>query len=384
MSFYDIYSQNKDLNLEKVFSSISPASILESLKENNLDTKQFLDLLSPQAENNLESMAQRAHAITKNYFGNTIQLYAPLYLSNYCDNSCLYCGFNLNNNIRRRKLTLEEVEKEAQFISSSGLKHILILTGESRLKSSVGYLQDCVKVLKKYFTSISIEVYPLAENEYARLVVQGVDGLTIYQEVYDEQVYARMHISGPKKDYKFRLDAPERGARAKMRSISIGVLLGLGDWRREVFFLGLHAKYLQDNFPDVEIGISVPRIRPQGRGLASNIQNHQPQVSGFKPIFQVSDRNIVQMILALRIFLPRLGITISTRENPEFRENLISLGITKMSAGSATSVGGHTLYREEKEESSQFEIQDQRTVSQIKAVLERKGYQPVFKDWLNM
>lgn len=382
MSFYDIYSQNKNLDLEKAFSAILPASILGSLNGNNLSTEQFLGLLSPQAENNLESMAQRAHAITKNYFGNTIQLYAPMYLSNYCDNSCLYCGFNLNNNIRRRKLTLEEVEKEAQFISSSGLKHILILTGESRFKSSVGYLQDCVKVLKKYFTSISIEVYPLAENEYARLVVQGVDGLTIYQEVYDEQVYARMHISGPKKDYKFRLDAPERGARAKMRSISIGVLLGLGDWKREAFFLGLHAKYLQDNFPDVEIGISVPRIRPQGRGLASNIQNHQPQVSGFKPIFQVSDRNIVQMILALRIFLPRLGITISTRENPEFRENLISLGITRMSAGSATSVGGHTLYREEKEESSQFEIQDQRTVSQIKTVLEKRGYQPVFKDWL--
>ncbi|MEI6831341.1 MAG: 2-iminoacetate synthase ThiH [Candidatus Omnitrophota bacterium] len=370
MSFYDVYSQNKGLNFKKAFSSVSSASILESLKGSNLSTEQFFDLLSPQAENNLENMAQRAHALTKNYFGNTIQLYAPMYLSNYCDNSCLYCGFNLNNNIKRRKLTLEEVENEAQFISSSGLKHILILTGESRLKSPVSYIQDGVKILKKYFSSISIEVYPLAENEYARLAAGGVDGLTIYQEVYDEQVYAKMHISGPKKDYKFRLDAPERGAKAKMRSISIGALLGLGDWRREAFFLGLHAKYLQDNFPDVEIGISVPRI--------------QPQVSGFKPIFQVSDRNIVQIILALRIFLPRLGIAISTRENPEFRENLIALGITKMSAGSATNVGGHTLYKEEKKRSSQFEIQDERSVSQIKAALEKKGYQPVFKDWLNL
>ena len=370
MSFYDHYCQNKDLNLEKTFSSIPPLSILESLKENNLDTEQFLGLLSLQAENNLESMAVRAHAITKNYFGNTIQLYAPMYLSNYCENSCLYCGFNLDNNIRRRKLTLHEVEKEAQFISSSGLKHILILTGESRLKSPLSYIQDCVDLLKKYFTSISVEVYPLTENEYARLVVGGVDGLTIYQEVYDEQLYAKMHISGPKKDYKFRLDAPERGVRAKMRSISIGALLGLGDWRKEVFFLGLHAKYLQDNFPDVEIGVSVPRV--------------QPQVSGFKPICQVSDKNIVQIILALRIFLPRLGITISTRENPEFRENLLSLGITRMSAGSTTNVGGHTLYREEKEYSSQFEIQDQRSISEIKAVLQRRGYQPVLKDWLNI
>jgi len=373
MSFYDIYSQNKDLNLEKIFSSILPASIQGSLEENNLGPKQFLGLLSPQAENNLESMAQRAHAITQRFFGRTIQLYAPMYLSNYCDNSCLYCGFNLNNDIKRRKLTLEEVEKEAQFISSSGLRHILILTGGSRSESPVSYIQDCVSILNIYFSSISIEVYPLTEDEYARLVVCGVDGLTIYQEVYDEQLYAKMHICGPKKDYRFRLDAPERGARARMRSISIGALLGLGDWRREVFFLGLHAKYLQDNFPDVEIGISVPRIRPQGR---------QPQDTDFKPICRVSEKNIVQIILALRIFLPRLGITISTRENPEFRENLVALGITRMSAGSATNVGGHTLYREEKERSSQFEIQDQRNVGEIKAMLERKGYQPVFKDWL--
>ncbi len=368
MSFYDTYSQNKDLNLEKIFSSILPAFIQESLEENNLDTKQFLGLLSPQAENNLESLAQRAQAITRNNFGNTIQLYAPLYLSNYCDNSCLYCGFNLNNDIRRRKLTLEEVEIEAQFISSSGLRQILILTGESRSESPVSYIQDCVALLKKYFSSISIEIYPLTEDEYARLVSGGVDGLTIYQEVYAERLYAKMHISGPKKDYKFRLDAAERGARARMRSISIGVLLGLGDWRREIFFLGLHAKYLQDNFPDVEIGISIPRV--------------QPQVGGFEPICQVTDKNIVQIILALRIFLPRIGITLSTRENPEFRENLIPLGITRISAGSATNVGGHTLYKEEKEQFSQFEIQDQRSVGEIKVVLEKKGYQPVFKDWL--
>lgn len=368
MSFYDIYSQNKDLDLEDVFRSISSFSVLGSLEGNSLYVEQFLGLLSPQAENNLESMAQRAHALTRNYFGNTIQLYAPMYLSNYCDNACLYCGFNLNNNIRRRKLTLEEVKKEAQFVSSSGLKHILILTGESRLNSPVSYIQDCVAVLKKYFTSISIEVYPLAENEYAQLVAQGVDGLTIYQEVYDEQLYSKMHISGPKQDYKFRLDTPERGAKAKMRSISIGALLGLGDWRKEAFLLGLHAKYLLDNFPDVEVGISVPRI--------------QPQVSGFKPISHVSDRNIVQIILALRIFLPRLGITISTRENPEFRENLIALGVTRMSAGSVTNVGGYTLYREENDQFSQFEIQDQRTIGEIKTVLEKRGYQPVFKDWL--
>ena len=370
MSFYDIYSESEDLNLEKAFISISPTAIAESLDKNNLDTKQFLGLLSPQAENNLEGMAQRAHALTKNYFGNTIQLYAPMYLSNYCDNFCLYCGFNLNNNIKRRKLDLEEVGKEAQFISSSGLKHILILTGESRSQSPVSYIQDCVGVIKKYFSSISIEVYPLTEEEYSQLVVGGVDGLTIYQEVYDEQLYAKVHIYGPKSDYKFRMDAPERGARARMRSISIGALLGLGDWRREVFFLGLHAKYLQDKFPDVEIGVSVPRI--------------QPQVSNFTPISQVSDKNIVQIILAFRIFLPRLGITVSTREKEVFRNNILPLRVTKISEGVKSCDGGHTLYEEGRFNSSQFEIQDQRTVANIKAMLESKGYQPVFKDWLQI
>ena len=370
MSFYDIYLQNKNFNLEKVFNITSTTSIRAALEKNNLDIVQFVHLLSPEAENNLEIMAQKAHAITKQNFGLTIQLYTPMYLSNYCDNSCIYCGFNLNNNIQRRKLNFEEVEKEAQFIFSLGLKHILILTGESRLESPVSYIKNCVKILKKYFTSISIEVYPLSEDEYIELVAQGIDGLVIYQEVYDEEVYTKMHISGPKIDYKFRINAPERGAKSRMRNVSIGTLLGLGNWRREVFYLGLHAKYLQDKFPDVEIGISVPRIRPQ--------------ISDFKPICQVSDKNITQIILALRIFLPRLGITLSTRENSVFRDNLIPLGITRMSAGSTTNVGGHTLCIKQEQESSQFEIQDLRSVDEIKGMLKNKGYQPVLKDWLNM
>lgn len=369
MSFYDTIFRNTDFDLEKIFSAASFSSIEDILPRDNLNINQFVSLLSPEAENNLENMAQRAHTITKRYFGNCIQLYAPLYLSNYCDNSCLYCGFNLNNDIKRRMLTREEVEKEARFIFSSGLRHILILTGESRLKSPVSYISDCVGILKKYFSSIAVEVYPLIEEEYAQLAAQGVDGLTIYQETYDEQLYAKMHISGPKKDYKFRLDAPERGARAGMRSVSLGALLGLGDWRREVFFLGLHAKYLQDKFPDLEIGVSVPRI--------------QPQAADFKPISRVSDKNITQIILALRIFLPRLGIAVSTRESPAFRDNLMPLGVTMMSAGSTTNVGGYTLYKEERGQSCQFEIQDQRTVGEIKAMLETKGYQPVFKDWLH-
>ncbi|MFA5199908.1 MAG: 2-iminoacetate synthase ThiH [Candidatus Omnitrophota bacterium] len=366
MSFYDVYIKYRNFDLDKCFRSDSSVSIQSVLEKDRLDLGHFIYLLSPQTENFLESMARKAQAITRNNFGNTVQLYTPMYLSNYCDNSCTYCGFNFNNNIERRKLNLEEVNREAQYIYSLGLKHILILTGESRGESSVSYIKDCVRILKKYFSSISIEVYPLTVNEYTQLVNEGVDGLTIYQEVYDDSLYAKMHVYGPKKDYKFRIDAPERGAEAGMRSISIGTLLGLGEWRKEVFILGLHAKYLQDKFPEAEIAISVPRI--------------QPQISGFKPVSSVSDRNIAQTILALRIFLPRLGISLSTRENPEFREGLIPLGITKISAASTTAVGGHTIAGN----TSQFEIQDRRNVDEIKIMLESKGYQPVFKDWLQI
>ena len=331
--------------------------------------KNLSALLSPAAEELLEEMAKASHELTLKYFGRTIQLYTPLYLSSHCDNSCLYCGFNVNNKIGRRMLTLGEVEKEAEFISSTGLKTILILTGESRQMTPVSYIKDCVKILKKYFSSISIEVYPLTEDEYSELIKEGVDGLTIYQEVYDKDIYNKVHAKGPKSDYQFRLDAPERGARAGMRNINIGVLLGLNDWRKEILSLGLHAKSLQDKFPDVDIGVSVPRIRPQ--------------VGDFRPACDVSDKNMAQIIIALRIFLPRLNIAISTRERPELRENLIPLGITRMSAGSTTKVGGHTIKAED-EHSAQFEISDSRSVNDIKAMLEKKGYQPVFKDWMRI
>ncbi|MDP2922487.1 MAG: 2-iminoacetate synthase ThiH [Candidatus Omnitrophota bacterium] len=366
MSYYEIYNQYKGIDLDKKFREVRDPDIEASLKADNLNSERLITLLSPQAQNHLEAMAQKARDVTLRYFGKVIQLYTPLYLSNYCDNSCVYCGFNRQNNIERKKLDPSEVEREAQFIADAGLKHILILTGESRKISPVSYIKGCVKLLKKYFISISIEVYPLTEEEYAVLISEGVDSLTIYQETYDEELYAKMHLAGPKTNYCFRLDAPERGARAGMRNVNIGVLLGLGDWRKDVFSLGLHAKYLQDKFSDVDIGISIPRIRPQ--------------TGNFEAMHKVSDKAMAQIILALRLFLPRLGISLSTRENPSLRENLLPLGITRMSAGSTTRVGGHTI--EEADNLAQFEISDSRTVKEIKAMLEGKGYQPVLKDWL--
>jgi 2-iminoacetate synthase len=366
MGFYEIYSAY----MKSSQANLPPQRSEDPPQAKTGPEKVFADMLSPAAEGSLEEMARKARGITLRHFGRTIQLYTPIYLSNYCDNSCLYCGFNADSDIKRRRLSPGEVEKEAAFISRTGLKHILLLTGESRRMSPVSYIKDCVGILKKYFSSISIEVYPLAEEEYSGLISAGVDSLTVYQEVYDEDIYGKMHPSGPKSDYLFRLDAPERGARAGMRGVNIGALLGLADWRKEIFLLGIHAKYLQDKFPDVEIGASIPRVRPHGAGA-------------FKASHEINDRDMAQIILALRLFLPRLGITLSTRERPELRDNLIPLGVTKISAGSTTCVGGHTMGRQDGGR-SQFEIYDRRSVDEIKSMLDNKGYQPVLKDWMRI
>lgn len=370
MSYYEVYRKYKDFLFEEFFHTLSIRDIEAAIEGEGQDAGQFLTLLSPEAENYLEDMAQKAHTLTVRNFGKTIQLYTPMYLSNYCENQCVYCGFNSKNDVARKKLSLEEVEKEAAFLSATGLRHILILTGDSAEMSPPQYIKECVRILKKYFSSISIEIYALTENEYADMVSEGVDGLTLYQETYDEAHYDMLHQSGPKKDYHFRLDAPERAAKNGMRNVSVGVLLGLNNWRQEVFFMGLHAKYLQDTFYDVEIGASIPRLRPH--------------TGDFKIVSSPSNKNMVQIITALRIFLPRLGITLSTRESPGLRENLLPLGVTRMSAGSSTSVGGHTGEKEDELSAPQFEISDKRSVEEIKAMLSAKGYQAVFKDWMQI
>ncbi len=370
MSFHDWVLQFKRVNIENFFIGVTDKEINSVLNAEVISVEQFYTLLSPIAEKYLEEMAQLAHNLTVQNFGKTIQLYTPIYISNYCVNNCIYCGFNINSKIRRKQLTLKEVDKEANFISSTGLRHILILTGESRKENSLFYIKDCIKILKKYFTSISIEIYALKGSEYEELIKDGVDGLTIYQEVYDEVIYDKVHLAGPKKDYLYRLEAPERALAKGMRCVNIGTLLGLNDWRKEAFMLGIHAKFLQDNFSDAEISVSIPRIRKTA--------------GGFKPVYNVTDTNVAQIIMAFRIFLPRLGITLSTRESPEFRENLIPLGITRISAGSTTVVGGHTISEVGSAFSEQFKILDERSVSDVKVMLEQKGYQSILKDWVGV
>lgn len=364
MSFYEVIENYRNFDFDNCFKKVTDNQIKTVLGKDRIDEYDFLTLLSPKAENFLEEMAQKARDISLRNFGRSIVLYTPMYLANYCKNRCVYCGYNVENKIKRKKLTLEEVENEAETIAKTGLKHIIILTGESTYHTPVSYIKDCVKILKKYFSSICIEVYPLNTKEYAELVNAGVDSLTVYQEVYNEDIYSKVHLAGPKKDYKFRLDAPERGCRAKISSLSISALLGLYKWRSEAFFTGMHGAYIERNYPDVELSLSMPRIRPHA--------------GSYNDIYEVTDKNIVQIMLAYKIFVQRAGINVTTRERAEFRNNLIPIGVTKMSAGVSTEVGGHSS--NDKGE-GQFDIADSRSVKELKNDIISMGYNPIFKDW---
>jgi len=370
MSFFDLYARYRDYDLAQVQDSVSPAKVAAAIGSQTHSIRDLAILLSPTAEDCLEQMAHKARRLTLANFGRTMQLYTPLYVSDHCVNRCQYCGFNGDNQFARTHLSLDEVAREAKAIAATGLKHILLLCGESRLASPVDYLVECVQVLRNFFSAIAIEVYALEEAEYARLIEAGVDGLTIYQETYDENVYAAVHPAGPKRDFAFRLEAPERGSRAGMRQVNIGALLGLAGWRQEAFMLGLHAWYLMKSFPEVEVGISLPRLRPHA--------------GGFQAACPVDDKALVQILLALRLFLPHLGISLSTREDQSLRDNLLPLGITRLSAGSITRVGGHGSHAADDNTLPQFEIADERSVDDIRQMLSARGYDPVLKDWMNL
>jgi 2-iminoacetate synthase len=364
MSFYNECAAYNASPLAERFAAVTEADVRRALARQTMGPDDLLALISPAAAPFLEEMAQRASRLTARHFGRTIQLFTPLYLSNHCANHCVYCGFNATNDIPRTQLTPEQLEVEAEAIAATGLRQLLILTGESRGKASPEYLESCLAVLRRYFPSVSMEIYAMKEEEYARMARAGIDGLTMFQETYDEVLYERLHPRGPKRDYRFRLDAPERGCRAGMRVVNIGALLGLGDWRKDALLTGLHAAYLQRTYPEVDIAASLPRMRPHA--------------GAFQPTSIVSDAELVQILLAFRLFLPRLGITISTRESPSFRENLLPLGVTRMSAGVSTAVGGHT---QKGDKVGQFEISDGRSVEDICSMLRARGFQPVFKDW---
>lgn len=365
MTFNDILQDYQNINLYEIFNRVTNEKICRILAKEQLTVEDFIMLISPKAQPVLEEMARKARKLTLQYFGRTIGVYIPLYLSNYCENNCLYCGFSSRNKIKRSKLTLCEVEEEFLKIAETGMKHVLLLTGEAPQKTSMDYLLDCVRIAKKFFSSVSIEMFPMETKEYQLLKEEGVDGLTVYQETYDRNLYKEVHLAGKKADFDFRLNTPERGCLAGFRSVNIGPLFGLGDIYREAFSTALHAKYLMDKYLDTEISISMPRMNAAE--------------GDFKTIQELDDITYVQFMLAFRIFLPRLGITVSTREVSEFRDNLIGIGVTKFSAGSKTEVGGYA--HDDGDEVPQFEISDNRSAGEIFKMIKEKGFQPVYKDW---
>ena len=326
----------------------------------------LLALVSPAAESFLEQMAQLAHQLTIKRFGPTIRLYAPLYLSNYCINSCYYCGFNKNNKSERTRLTVKQALAEADIIASEGFRDILLVSSEDRKFISVGYLVELAGKLRGKFASISIEIYQLSKDEYAELFKAGIEGVTLYQETYDREAYKYYHPSGPKSDYDNRLNTPDYIAAAGMREVGLGVLLGLTDWRIETLALAEHAHYLIKRYWQSHVSFSFPRLRPA------------PEVGSAQFKHLLSDKNLVQMITALRLCFADAGLVLSTRERAQLRDHLVKLGITKLSAGSKTNPGGYSGRCQAIE---QFQIDDNRNPAQVAAMIRQLGFEPVWKDW---
>jgi 2-iminoacetate synthase len=351
-----------------------PAEVQAALDTADPGPEGLLALLSPAAGPFLEHLARKAQSLTLRHFGRAVQLFTPLYLANFCTNRCLYCGFNARRHIERHLLGPEEVEAEARAIATTGLRRILALTGDAPAKTGAAYLADCVAILARHFPSVGIEVPSMTVDEYALVVAAGVDGMTMFQETYNEPLYAMLHPAGPKRDFGFRLDAPERAVLGGVRAVNLGALLGLDDWRRDVFLTALHAAYLLRRYPHLEVSLSFPRLRPCGEKPDSREERE------FRPL-DVSDADFVQAITAFRIFLPQAGITLSTREPAFLRDRLIPLGITRISAGVSTAVGGHSV-RQDEDNAPQFAISDPRSVEEMAEAIEAAGYQPVYTDWL--
>ena len=311
----------------------------------------------------LEKLSRAAQAVTRQYFGRTMGLYAPLYLSNYCENYCVYCGFSARRAIARKKLSPAEIEIECKIVAGGGIQNILILTGESREHSPLSYIREAVLIAAKYFPHIAVEISPLETDEYRELFLAGVDGVTVYQETYNREIYQRLHPAGRKRDYDYRYSTPERAAQAGIRHISLGVLLGLADWPSDVEALFAHVIYLERKYPGVEYSLSFPRLQ---------------KLAGSEPgYFRVTDTDMLRIVGAARLKFPRMGINLSTRERPAFRDNILEYGVTRLSAGSSTKVGGYACPQGE----GQFSVNDERSLADIKAMLMNKEFDPVLTDW---
>ncbi|MEC4112607.1 2-iminoacetate synthase ThiH [Myroides pelagicus] len=364
MSFINTYQQYNWDNVKKVIYNTTDRQVKQSLSQSNRTLTDFLHLISPAATPYLEEMAQCSQQLTQKRFGKTISLYAPMYLSNECNNICTYCGFSLDNKIKRKTLTAKEIEQEVSIIKSQGYDSILLVTGEANHIVNLQYFKQSITQIKQSFSSISIEVQPLKENEYKELADIGVYAVLVYQETYHQEVYKQYHPKGKKSNFEYRLDTPDRIGKSGIHKIGLGVLLGLEDWRVDSFFNALHIDYLQRTYWQTKYSVSFPRLRP-AEGV-------------IEPNFIMEDRDLIQLICAYRLWNEDLEISISTRESELLRNNVFKLGATTMSAGSKTNPGGYSVDEDSLE---QFEICDNRNTTEIYNLIKTAGYDPVWKDW---
>lgn len=356
------------------YSKYTGKDVMKALEHETCSIEDFKALLSPAAEPFLELMAERASRETSRHFGNTVYMFAPLYIANYCENYCVYCGFNCYNHINRMKLSAEQIEKEMKIIAESGMEEILILTGESRSQSDVNYIGEACKLARKYFRMVGLEIYPVNTDEYRYLHECGADYVTVFQETYDSDKYETLHLMGHKRVWPYRFDAQERALMGGMRGVAFSALLGLSDFRKDALATALHAYYLQRKYPQAEISLSCPRLRPI-------INNEQ-----INPL-DVREKQLCQILCAYRIFLPYAGITVSSRESASFRNGIVKIAATKVSAGVSTGIGDHESKYSGKESSSdqgdeQFEINDDRSLEKMYSDIEGEGLQPVLNDYL--
>lgn len=342
----------------------SAQEVERALTKNKRNLDDFLALISPAALPYLEQMAQECHELTKKRFGKTIQMYAPLYLSNECQNICTYCGFSLDNKIKRKTLSDTEIRLEVEALKKLGFDHVLLVTGEANYTVNINYFLNAITQIKEHFSIISVEVQPLSTEEYERLHEAGVYSVLVYQETYHQEVYKKYHTKGKKSNFDFRLETPDRIGTAGIHKIGLGVLLGLEDWRTDSFFNALHIDYLQKKYWQTKYSVSFPRLRP-AEGI-------------IEPNFIMDDKDLTQLICAYRLWNEDLEISISTRENEKFRNNIIPIGTTSMSAGSKTNPGGYVVDPQSLE---QFEISDERPAQEIAKIIRESGYEPVWKDW---
>ena len=356
------------------YTKYTARDVRAALEHETCSVEDFKALLSPAAEPFLEQMAQRARLETSKHFGNTVYLFTPLYIANYCENYCVYCGFNCYNHINRMKLTPEQIEHEMKVIADSGMEEILILTGESRAQSSVEYIGEACKLARKYFRMVGLEIYPVNTDEYRYLHECGADYVTVFQETYDTDKYETLHLMGHKRVWPYRFDAQERALRGGMRGVAFSALLGLSDFRKDALASAMHVYYLQRKYPYAEMSLSCPRLRPI-------INNYK-----INPL-DVHEKQLCQVLCAYRIFLPFVGITVSSRESAEFRNGIVKIAATKVSAGVSTGIGDHESKYSGKESDGaqgdeQFEIDDGRSLDKMYQDITEEGLQPVLNDYL--